>query len=253
MLLLYKVLFTNIKIGVIPLVFTVTWDRQTELAAFVSPIVGLFLGLTVWIGTVYHYYDEVTVASLGGQLPCMFGALTALFLPGLLSIIISTTIKPKRFDWDTLREAQLIVSKKETEDSLTIVETDAKNGSNSPYFVKSESNDPPNHDIESDGSDLYSNKLPENNEKNRKLLSFYLKVAYGAFIFALLITWVVWPLPLYRDWIWSKTYFQGYITVSLIWVYAALLVIGVYPLIDGRHSFIKIFWGVYNDYFKQKK
>ncbi|CUM68058.1 uncharacterized protein PRCAT00005773001 [Priceomyces carsonii] len=231
--------------GVIPLVLTITWDRQTRIAAFVSPIVGLASGLAIWLGTAYHYYGVVTITSLGEQLPCMFGAIAALFLPGILSVFLSLTIKRSVFDWNDLRKPDLIIHDEETEgkesaDSFEDKSIDAiKNGVEKGYTS----------DVISTGLE----EVLETPENKKRLLSVYLKIAYGAFFFVLLITWVLWPLPLYRDYIWGRTYFKGYIVVSLIWVYAALLVIGVYPLIHGRSSQLKILKGVYHDYIKRKK
>lgn len=236
------------------MVFTITWSRQTRLAAFISPILGLVLGLVVWTTTAYHYYGEVTVASLGEQLPCMFGGLTSLFLPGISSILISLSVKPYSFDWSKLREVEIIVT--ETNDISSNFSNDrAYDNSNTEKESIEKRNQITNTKEQS--SDTDSNNLEfkedlEDEELKRRLLNTYLKLGYGAFVFALLITWVLWPLPLYRDWIWSKEYFKGYITVSLIWVYGALLVIGVYPLIDGRHSAAKIMKGLYNDLTKKK-
>ncbi|KPM37917.1 putative urea active transporter 1 [Neonectria ditissima] len=49
-----------------------------------------------------------------------------------------------------------------------------------------------------------------------------------------LVTWVVWPLPLYRDWIFDKPFFMGWVTVSEIWLFVCLVVACIYPLYDGR-------------------
>lgn len=233
--------------------FTITWSRQTKLAAFISPIIGLVCGLIVWTTTAYHYYNEVTVASLGGQLPCMFGALTALFLPGVVSIVVSLTIRPYRFDWNQLRRAELIISEEDKHIPNQKIEFDSSeesNGNKENIDKANQTTNIRNRDDETD-SDNVLDELLEREEQKKRLLTAYLKLGYAAFISVLLITWVLWPLPLYRDWIWSRAYFKGYITVSLIWVYGALLVIGVYPLIDGRHSAAKIIRGVYNDYLKR--
>lgn len=233
--------------------FTITWSRQTKLAAFISPIIGLVCGLVVWTTTAYHYYNEVTVASLGGQFPCMFGGLTALFLPGAVSIVVSLTIRPYRFDWNQLRRAELIISEEDEHIPNQKIEFDSSeesNGNKENIDKANQTTNIRNRDDETD-SDNVLDELLEREEQKKRLLTTYLKLGYAAFISVLLITWVLWPLPLYRDWIWSRAYFKGYITVSLIWVYGALLVIGVYPLIDGRHSAAKIIRGVYNDYLKR--
>lgn len=102
--------------GVIPLVLTILWDRQTPLAAIVSPIVGFLAGIAVWLGTAYHFYGEVTIASTGSQLPCMYGGLTALFLPGVLTVPISLMNREYKFDWSNFVKAKLIVEE-ETQDN----------------------------------------------------------------------------------------------------------------------------------------
>ena len=66
--------------GVFPLIFTVTWDRQTTIAAFVAPITGLVFGFAVWITTTNKLYGEITIDTLGMQIPCLYASLTALFL-----------------------------------------------------------------------------------------------------------------------------------------------------------------------------
>lgn len=239
------------------------------MAAFISPVIGLIAGIVVWITTANHYEHEVTVASLGAQLPCMFGALTALFLPGVLTIIISLTIKPYKFDWENLKSAALEVKQdassqeaSDTENSGTLengeIGTSEKlaiNEKKADYVVENNTiTDRRNSVHNSTENDLSSNfKEEAQSPDSKKLLDKYSLAATISFFAFLLITWVLWPLPLYRDWIWSKTYFKGYITVSFIWLYAALLVIGVYPLVDGRHTIAKIFRGIKRDFLSRKK
>ncbi|KAL1886284.1 hypothetical protein Plec18167_000213 [Paecilomyces lecythidis] len=54
-----------------------------------------------------------------------------------------------------------------------------------------------------------------------------------------LVTWVVWPLPLYRDYIFTKSFFSGWTVVSEIWLFFCLLVASVYPIVDGRDVLLK--------------
>ncbi|KAI5952142.1 hypothetical protein KGF57_004169, partial [Candida theae] len=98
--------------GVIPLVMSIVWDRQTWLAAVVSPIVGITCGLAVWTTTAYKLYDAVNITTLGMQLPALYGALTALFLPGIVSVVISL-IKPQKFDWTVMQRAHILVQESE--------------------------------------------------------------------------------------------------------------------------------------------
>ena len=230
--------------GVIPLIFTVTWDRQTFWAAFISPIVGFAAGLAVWISTAYHFYGSVTIESTGGQLPALYGSLTALLLPGTLSIIISF-IKPEKFDWEKLKQVNLLVDG----DSSSEVEID-----NDTQTIPKEKQDGVEVNFESDETSSLEQQQQSQaaSQLTVKEMDFWIKISTGSVIFILLVTWVIWPMSVYRDWVFTASYFKGYVTVALIWLYTTLIVIGLVPFYTGRHSAAKVFRGVYNDYIKRK-
>lgn len=219
--------------GIIPLVFTIIWDRQTKLAVIASPLIGMVAGLVIWITTAKHYYDEITIDSLAGLLPCLYGALTAIFLPGILSVVISLTIKPYKYDWDDFKKAQLLVQDDSASSSDS--ETTESQSQTEKTDVKIHTN--PQTDSES--------LQPVENQD--ALLERYRKIALVAFFVALLVTWVLWPLPLYRDYIWSKEYFKGYVVVGMIWLYATTIVIGFFPLWEGRRAIQIILKGLWRD------
>ena len=230
--------------GVIPLIFTVTWDRQTFWAAFISPVVGFAAGLTVWISTAYHFYGSVTIESTGGQLPALYGSLTALLLPGTLSIIISF-IKPEKFDWEKLKQVNLLVDG----DSSSEVEID-----NDTPTIPKEKQDGVEVNFESDETSSLEQQQQSQaaSQLTVKEMDFWIKISTASVIFILLVTWVIWPMSVYRDWVFTASYFKGYVTVALIWLYTTLIVIGLVPFYTGRHSAAKVFRGVYNDYIKRK-
>ncbi|KAK6204513.1 urea transport protein [Scheffersomyces amazonensis] len=246
--------------AVLPLLFTITWDRQTAIATFASPIIGLIAGLTVWLTTAKHYYGNISITSTGGQLPCLFGSLTALLLPGVLSIIISLTIKPHKFDWKKLKEVDLIVKENDKSSTSSAAESIAEEEEEEEqtiikekqeYNVTVETGSQQDSDSKEFDDPIVSEPAKGSEELTEKELDFWIKVATGAAIFVLLITWVIWPLPLYRDWIFSRAYFKGYVVVSLIWLYSTLLIVGIAPIIAGRSSIAKVFKGVYHDYIKR--
>lgn len=237
--------------GVVPLVLTITWDRQTTLAAFVSPVVGIILGIAVWLSTAYHFYGEVSIVSTGQQLPCLYGGLTAIFVPAILTVVISYTINPHKFDWEKFQEAKIIV----VEEDAT--KKDETSGSDSETSRKEET-DKANYEVEvNEEEELKQANAAEGEEaaevlREKKRVNLLVKIAYGSLVFMVLLTWVVWPLPLYRDYIWGIEFFRGWTVVSLIWVYLAFFAIGVYPLYDGRHALTKVISGVYGDYIKKR-
>ena len=85
--------------GTFPTCFALLWKGQTRRAAIISPVFGMLCGFAVWFGSAYAYTGEVTIASTGKSLPCMFGCLTSCFVPLPTSLIVSY-IWPQEFDFD---------------------------------------------------------------------------------------------------------------------------------------------------------
>ncbi|CAK7898538.1 urea active transporter [[Candida] anglica] len=236
--------------GVFPLVFTITWSGQTKLAALVSPIVGMIAGIAVWLGTAHAFYGEVTIVSTGAQLPCLYGSMTTLLLPATLSIIISLTIHPYEFDWDKFKEAKLIVAVND-DSSVSEKESVLEDTSNDSVSKKVVS-EVVVADVNGSDEERQSSEQDAIDKDIAKTFSLYYKLAYGSTIFTLLLTWVVWPLPLYRDYIWSRPFFIGWTSMSMVWVYLAFVVVGLYPVWDGRRELAKVFRGIWADYLVKK-
>lgn len=47
------------------------------------------------------------------------------------------------------------------------------------------------------------------------------------------VTLLLWPLPLYRDWIFTKSFFSSWVTMAIIWHFGAMAAVIVYPCYDG--------------------
>ena len=93
--------------GIFPTTFTILWKKQSRLAAVVSPLLGLVTGLAVWLGSASSLYGEVTVASTGKSLPCVYGTVASAFSPALYSVMISLA-RPANFDWADFRKEKLL-------------------------------------------------------------------------------------------------------------------------------------------------
>ncbi|CCH44665.1 putative urea active transporter 3 [Wickerhamomyces ciferrii] len=226
--------------GVIPMIFLLTWKHQTKAAFIISPILGIIGGLGVWIGTAYKLHGEATIKTLGEQLPCLYGGLTALLLPGFATVLISL-IKPANYDWNLLTDKSHLIAIDQSE--VDKFEKDINAGSKLDYNLStleigfSNENENANESkVELESGLSHSN--------DQKIINKYRIIAYVSSILILLITWVLWPLPLYRDYIWSKAFFRGSTIMGLVWCYAAFIGIGLYPLYDGRNSFKRIFNGI---------
>jgi hypothetical protein len=251
--------------GIIPLALTLMWSGQTRLAAVLSPVLGFFTGLAIWLGTAYTLYGQITLTTTEASLPALFGAIGSFFSPGVYSVIISQ-YKPYKFDWreflriELSEEAQLhsstpksaasLNNKMDPGDDIRAVDSD-KDVVESPDKYQAS-------DSEKDAADTANKELstavagfpaassstqmslddvrhPFDDETLRDLHRWK-RIAWGTFIFIVLITFILWPLPLYRDYIFTKSFFSGWTAVAIFWQFFAFFAVGVYPLYDGRHE-----------------
>ncbi|KLP16699.1 putative DUR3-Urea permease [Fusarium fujikuroi] len=157
--------------GVIPLIFTIIWRKQTKLAAISSAFLGMATGLGVWLGSAYAFSGKVTVASTGGTLPCMYGTVASLFSPLLYSVAV-TYIRPDNYDWSRFKEQRLAV---EPDESSSGSDTSPGKGPEQVTATETASNETFN----------------DNNQRR------WTKYALWWAIATFLGHWVLWPLPMY--------------------------------------------------------
>lgn len=265
--------------GVFPVILTIMWKRQSRLAALAAPVLSLLTGLGVWLGTAHVYYGEITVLTTGQPLPNVWGNITTLMSSLLYSVVI-TLIRPEDFDWlvfqsikkvnederlsdeeDHLtsdsdikaKDAKVVVSEEASAASSThgsLVETNLSNAIFQPRLVIPE-------DItgwkrflyyigwDTEETDYTAHPLGAD---SIPLMLHWYKVAKIFAVVVCLVTWVIWPFAMYRHWVFSKSFFSGWVVVSIIWVFLAFVFVVLYPLYDGRKSLLTVYSGLKGDW-----
>ncbi|KAF2439109.1 hypothetical protein P171DRAFT_131833 [Karstenula rhodostoma CBS 690.94] len=231
--------------GIIPLALTLLWDRQTRLAAVAAPILGFFTGLAIWLGTAKALYGDVTMASTGMGLPALYGATASFFSPALYSLLLSL-YKPSVFDWAVFLRIELADEARLAR--TTEVEKDATQPH--PPIAKA----PAEPDISSLAPNAEHAAAVQ--EKNAAIfaspssvslatpthpfppatlrkLHWWHRVAWAWFGVIVLVTFVAWPMPLYRDYIFTRSFFSGWVAVAIAWQFFAFAAVVVYPVYDG--------------------
>ncbi|KAL4927076.1 sodium:solute symporter family protein [Aspergillus undulatus] len=242
--------------GIIPLGHTLFWSGQTKLAAVVSPVLGFFTGLAIWLGTAHALYGEVNMTTTGEGLPALYGAIGSFFSPAIYSVVLSH-YKPYRFDWriflriELADEAQIhgddrssIIEANTEKPGTEIPKTDISATTTStadpehtgahdkPIAVATTASKPP--------SELSLDDIRHPfDEETLKELNRWMKIAWAVFVVLVLVTFVAWPMPLYRNYIFTKSFFSGWVSVAIVWQFFAFFAVVVYPLYDGRHEIDK--------------
>jgi Na+/proline symporter len=262
--------------GIIPLGLTLGWSKQTRLAAIASPILGFLTGLSVWLATAKSMYGTISIATTEASFPALYGAIASFFSPALYSVVISL-YKPESFDWRRFLLIELAEAPKadESESSTTPSDDEKENKaetgpseSKGNGIVISESPSENTSVLASDAEkadavrvrerqtvslsasgdnnslDLDNVQHPFTEETLQELRHWY-RIAWAFFVVIVLVTFVAWPMPLYRNYIFTKSFFSSWTTVAIIWQFFAFFAVVVYPLYDGRHAIVKAFRGVW--------
>jgi len=106
--------------GIFPTVFAILWRHQTKVAAMVSPLLGMGTGIAVWLCSAYALYGEVTVATTGQSVPCVWGTFASAFSPAVYSVVLSL-YKPQNYDWAGLRSEKLAFEVSTTGRNVSVV------------------------------------------------------------------------------------------------------------------------------------
>lgn len=240
--------------GIFPVIFTLLWNRQTKAAAIISPILGLACGLGLWLGLSKKMFGAITIATTSEQMPSLYGALTSLFAPALFSIIISL-LRPEKYDWRNFLRIELIGSTTTSSaaSSHNVDAADEKSGRSEIVVLPHKSSSgystppPPPPPAPEDDEPVH----PFSEETMRECQR-WLWVAAIFLLLNMSITIILWPLSLYRDYIFSKSFFTGWVTVAVFWQFFAFAAVVLYPLWDGRHAISMSVSGMRKDWVSRK-
>ncbi|KAI4846142.1 hypothetical protein E4T44_05227 [Aureobasidium sp. EXF-8845] len=251
--------------GIFPLMLTLLWSRQTKAAAILSPLLGLASGVATWLSLSYVWGGKIDIQTTQLQLPGLYAAIVSFFSPALYSVIISLAW-PSQFDWREFLKIDLIEDSSKPSTSLPspqdskenvrevtqptfsatnekqpiAVDSEAKIGSVSPVSSISTPTDSLDH-----VTHPFSDQTIRHIKKWRNYAAAY-------FVLNLIVTVVLWPVPLYRDYIFTLSFFKGWVGVAILWHFAAMLAVVIYPIWDGRHVINTVLRGVSKEWSNRK-
>jgi hypothetical protein len=231
--------------GILPMILTLFWSRQTKMAAILSPLLGLASGLATWLSLSWHYGGAINITTTQTQLAGLYGAIVSFFSPALYSIIISL-LWPSRFDWREFLRIDLIEDESSKDSSLKskassseVVNVDGvrlrSDNEKQGYSTAQGRTSSPTPGFHKEQSQISLDDVvhPFDDETIRHIKK-WLRFAIIFFVVNVLVTCVLWPLPLYRNYIFTNSFFSGWVTMALIWHFLAILAVIVYPVWDGR-------------------
>lgn len=148
-----------------PTMFALVWKKQTRLAAIVSPIIGMAVGIAVWVVVAQNMYGTASIPALGMTFPCMYASIASAFVPLPITIALSYIWPDRDFEWSQLLTRITRVE----DDEHGSLSAKASHFSVDAYFT------------------------PERTAYMKRMA----RVAFYVGILTFLCQWVLWPLPMY--------------------------------------------------------
>ncbi|EXJ72193.1 uncharacterized protein A1O5_04697 [Cladophialophora psammophila CBS 110553] len=249
--------------GILPMILTLLWSRQTKLAAILSPILGLLSGVATWLSLSWLWSGAINIQTTQDQVPGLYAAIVSFFSPALYSVVISLAW-PSRFDWREFLRIDLIEDKSQPSSSLQSTRPSSEAVNETPKTAGCFEKEA--HEKEAyltGGGEIGPLASPPRIRPNAQVpldevvhpfdaetirhIKKWFKIASIFFVVNVIVTIVLWPLPLYRDWIFTKSFFGGWVTMAIIWHFGAMFVVVVYPFYDGRHEIARAVRGMLKD------
>ena len=219
---LYVFMGVIISSAVLPATLTLMWKGQNKWAATLSPVLGLCCSITAWLVTTSKLNDGViTVATSGANNPMLAGNVVALLSPVIFIPVLTLIFGVDNYDWVSMKNIRLVDDSDVT--AAAHMDIEAVHG-------------------------RHAALSPEAEAAEQAKLFRASKIAKITTATLTLVLLVLWPMPLYGSgYIFSQSFFSGWVIVGIIWLMCSTMAVGVYPLWEGRESLARNFGGMWRD------
>ncbi|CAM1502093.1 Fc.00g040770.m01.CDS01 [Cosmosporella sp. VM-42] len=210
---LYLLMGVLISAAVLPATLTLLWRGQNRWAATLSPILGATCAIIAWLVTASKKCGKLDVTCTGSNDPMLAGNVTALLSPCLFIPVFCLIFGIDKYDWQSMKD----ISRADDHDVIKESGLDEE--------AQRQAAQAQQADFE---------------EEERKLNRAF-KVASSVSIVLTLSFLVLWPMPIYGSrYIFSKSFFTGWVIVGMIWIFLSLVAVGIYPVWESRATIARV-------------
>lgn len=211
---LYLMMGCIISSAVIPATLTLVWKGQNKWAAALSPIFGLAFALVAWLVTARKECGSLDVACTGSNNPMLAGNVTALLSPLVLIPIFTLIFGMDNYDWKSM----MTIRRGDDHDLAATAGVDLENTLG--------------------GHVETTNEFAEEQSKLMRAS----KISKWTTVGLTLAFLILWPFPMYgSNYVFSKPFFTGWVTVGIIWIFCSLGAVGLFPIFEGRLTLARTF------------
>ena len=109
----YVYLMMGILIGsdVVPILLSLLWKSTNRVAAIMGSIIGIIMGIFVWLLVANTLYGNISISSTGQNIPLLVGNLASISVGGAITVL-GSLVKPENFNFNTTKQRILVTDDK---------------------------------------------------------------------------------------------------------------------------------------------
>ncbi|KAK9850291.1 hypothetical protein MYU51_012159 [Penicillium brevicompactum] len=221
----------------LPVGMILLWEPMSTVAAIGAPWIGFACGVTVWFVTAYKRSGTIDVASTGDTTNALAGNLASFGVGFIMAVVLSYAF-PKKSRPDSTAIAGVAV----IESPVNFQEKIDKAGTEKPGMPLAEEAPVPRNELV---DYLESNDVEPMDPVLAKIGERIAWVANGIFFFGAV---VLVPFTLFgTQYIYSRSFFTGWVVVAFIWIWVSVLICVVWPVVESLGALRGISAGLWID------
>ncbi|KAK5170562.1 urea permease [Saxophila tyrrhenica] len=244
----------------IPVGLILLWKRMSTVAAVGAPWIGLVCGLIAWFVTTWKRSGAITVATSGDTTNAVAGNITSWGVGFLMSIVLTLAFPAKYSSTDpkhiersnkiqgisTHQAAEVSPVGDLSEKSVSPADDEKKAGpaaeNQPPSAPAPETHVPTGNEI----VDFLEAKQMEPMDpvavKKSERLAVGANIVFGAVAIILV------PFTLFgTGYIYSRSFFTGWVVMSFIWVWTSMCICVIYPVVESTGALRMVSRGLWKD------
>lgn len=249
---LYELMGTIIGCAVVPVATCVSWRKANGKAAVAGAVLGFCAGVAGWLGLTASLNDgNINVETTFGDYEMLTGNLLSIGVGGIITVV-GSLIWPADFDWEITRAINAKAGRKEP---VAPTPEDPASENSSVTEVPLSSPGLKEKDAAELASPSSPTADPEAVDIEAAELASLQKAFRTAAIAALSLTFIlIFAIPMpqfFSQYIYPEKGFTAWVAIVIAWLFAGLVMVGLYPLWEARDGLASVGRGIYRDVMRK--
>jgi hypothetical protein len=234
---LYQLMGCIIGCAVVPVACCVSWRRANGTAAVSGAVLGFAAGVAGWLGLTAHLYGKINVETTFTDYPMLTGNLLSIGVGGIVTVV-GSLIWPADFDWEITRAINADAGRK-----AEALNEDPASEHSSVTEVPLPSPGEKKDSVEGPIEDTEAQDITD----DAALRKAFRLAAYSALSLTFILIFAV-PMPqFFSSYIYTEAGFTAWVCIVMIWLFAGMITVGIYPLFEAREGLASVCRGIYRD------